>query len=130
MATLLSRSTWAKISVFRKKNPMFLLQNVFLLNFLARIRPQRLRIDLCAKFQLHWTKDTGTRILIWNDIKNGLMTAYLSPSDDISKLFVSEYHHNKFGFNWTTDKGETGGGGEGAQCAPPSLYGSKKPQPE
>ena len=30
--------------------------------------------------------------------------------------FVSEYHHAKFGCNWTTNKGET----EGA-CAPPPL---------
>ena len=32
MATLLSRSAWAKISVFRK-NGLFLLQNVFILDF-------------------------------------------------------------------------------------------------
>ena len=65
--TLLSRSTWAKISVFRKRWP-FLLQNVFISDFLARIRHQRLRIDPCAKFQLHWTKGKGTRILTWNQI--------------------------------------------------------------
>ena len=42
--------------------------------------------------------------------------------------FVPEQHHAKFGCNWTTNKGETEGGG-GAMC-PPSLYGSKRPQPE
>ena len=36
--------------------------------------------------------------------------------------FVPEYHHAKFGYNWTTDKGETEGG---TMCPPPSLYGSK-----
>ena len=50
MATLLSRSTWTKISVFHK-NGIFLLKNVFISDFLARIRNQPLRIDPCAKFQ-------------------------------------------------------------------------------
>ena len=115
MATLLSRSPWAKISVFRKKNGLFLLQNVFISDFLARIRNQRLKIDPCAKFQLHWTKDKGTRILTWNNTKNGLMTSYLPPSNDVSKIFmafqnfVTAYHHAKFGCNWNTNKGETKG---------------------
>ena len=123
MATLLSRSAWAKI---------FLLQTVFITDFLARIRNQRLTVDHCAKFQLSWTKDDGTRILTWNDSKNGLMTSYLPPSDDVNKIlwllrdFVSEYHHARFSCNWTTNKGETDGG---TMC-PPSLYGSKRPQPE
>ena len=73
---------------FVKKWP-FLLQNVFIASFLARIRNQRLRIDLCAKFQLYWTKDKETRILTWNDTKNSLMTSYLTPSDDVSKLFMA-----------------------------------------
>ena len=38
----------------------------------------------CTKFQLHWTKDKGTQILTWNTAKNGLMTSYLPPSDDVS----------------------------------------------
>ena len=121
MATPLSRSAWAKISVLQKfqffvKNGIFLLQNVFISDFLARIRNQRLRIDPCTKFQLNWTKDKRTRILTWNDTKNSLMTSYLPPSDDVSKLlsflrdFVPEYHHAKFGCNWTTNIGETEGG--------------------
>ena len=88
METLLSRSAWAKISVFRN-NILFLLQNVFISDFLAQIRNQRLRIDPWAKFQLHWTKDKGTRILTWNDTKNGLMTSYLPPCDDVSKIFMA-----------------------------------------
>ena len=53
------------------------------------------------------------------------MTSYLPPSDDVSKLlwllrdFVAEYHHAKFGCNWTTNKGETEGGG---QNVPPPAY--------
>ena len=74
MATLLSRTAWAKISVFIK-NGIFLVQNVFISDFLAQIRNQHLRIDPCTKFQLNWTKDKGTRILTWNDTKNGLMTS-------------------------------------------------------
>ena len=41
--------------------------------------------------------------------------------------FISEYHHAKFGSNWTTNKGETEGEGHNV---PPNLYGSKRPQPE
>ena len=63
---LLSRSAWAKIAVFRK-NGSFLLQNVSISDFLARVRNQRVRIDPGAKFQLNWTKDKGTRILTWSD---------------------------------------------------------------
>ena len=86
MATLLSRTAWAKISVFRKKMAFFFSFKTYLYR-MARIRNQRLRIDPCAKFQLHWTKDKGTWILTWNDTKNGLMTSYLPPSDDVSKIF-------------------------------------------
>ena len=89
MATLLSRSAWAKISVFRKKNGIFFLQNVFISDILARIRNQHLRIDPCAKFQPNWKKDKGTQILTWNDTKNSLMTSYLLPSDDVSKIFMA-----------------------------------------
>ena len=89
MATLLSRSTWAKFSVFRKKNGSFHLQNVLISIFLARIRNQRLRIDPCSKFQLNWTKDKETRILTWNATKNGFMTSYLPSSDDLSKIFTA-----------------------------------------
>ena len=117
---------------FSVKNGLFLLQDVLILDFLARIRYQPLRIDPCTKFQLRWTKDKGTRILTWNDTKNSFMTSYLPPGDEVTKFlwilsdFVPQYHHAKFGCNWTTNKGETEGGG--AQC--PSLYGSKRPQPE
>ena len=75
---------------FFVQNGLFLLQNVFSISdFSARIRNQRLGIDLCAKFQLHWTKDKGTRILTRKDTKNGLMTSYLPSSDDISKIFMA-----------------------------------------
>ena len=109
MATLLSRSSCAKILVFRKKWH-FLLQNVFISDFLARIRNQRLRIDPCAKFQLHWTKDKGTRhtyLLVMTSTK------FLWLLRD----FVPEYHHAKFGCNWTTNKGET----EGRRGVPKNL---------
>ena len=108
------------------KNGLFLLQNVFISEFLARIRNQRLRIDPCAKFQLHSTKDKGARILTWNDTENCLMTLYLPPGDDVSKFlwllrdFVPEYHHAKFGCNWTTNKRETEGG-----TTPPAYMVSK-----
>ena len=71
---------------FFVKNDLFLLQNVLILDFLAQIRNLRLKIDPCAKFQLHWAKDKGTRILTWNYTKNGLMTSYLPPGNDVSKI--------------------------------------------
>ena len=43
--------------------------------------------------------------------------------------FVPLYYHAKFGSNWRTNKGGTEGGG-GVKCAPPSLYGFKRLQPE
>ena len=85
-------------------------------DFLARIGNQRLRIDPCVKFQLNWTKDKGTRILSWKDTKNDLMTSDVPPGNDQNQQnfygfweIVSEYHYAKFGCNWTTNKGETGG---------------------
>ena len=126
----LSRSAWAKISVFRTKWPFSPSERIYI-GLLARIRNQRLGIDPCAKFQLHWSKDKGTRILTWHDTKKGLMTSYLPFSDDVSKIFmalkdfVPDYHHATFGCNLTTNIGETGGGG--AQCAPQSIWFQKTP---
>ena len=45
----------------------------------------------------------------------------------ILRDFVPEYHHAKFGGNWTTNKGKTGGGG--IMCLP-SLYFTKILQPK
>ena len=98
--------------------------------FLARIRNQRLRIDPCAKFQLHWTKDKETRILTWNSTKNGLMTSHLLLVMTSAKFlwflrdFVPDYHHAEFGSNWTTNKGETEGG---TMCPPPAYMVPKDP---
>ena len=109
MATLLSRSAWAKLSVFRKKWHFSPSKRIYI-GFLARIQNQRLRIDPCTKFQLNWAKDKGTRILTWKDTKNNLMTSYLPPTEDVIKIlwllrdFVPEYHHAKIGCNWTTNK--------------------------
>ena len=115
---------------FFLKDGLFLLQNVFISDFLwleFEISTSEL---IRAKFQLYWTRNKGTRILTWNDTKNGLMTSYLPPSDDVSKIlrllrdFVPEYHHAKFGCNWTTNKGETEGGGH---CAPQPIWIQKTP---
>ena len=106
---------------FFLENGLFLLQNVFASDVLARIRNQRLRIDRCAKFHLHRTKDEGTRILTWNDNKNGLMTS--AKFLWLLRDFVPEYQHAKFGCNWTTIKEKQGG----AQCAPPAYMVPKDP---
>ena len=59
MATLLSRSTWAKFPAFRKKWPFSCSKGIHMA-FLVQIRNQRLKIDPCAKFQPDWTKDKGS----------------------------------------------------------------------
>ena len=59
MATLLSRSTWAKFPVVRKKG-LFSRSKGILIGFFVQIRNQRLKIDPCAKFQPDWTKDKGS----------------------------------------------------------------------
>ena len=89
MAIIFSRSACAKISVFRKKWPFSPSKLIYIGFFLAGIRNQRLRIGPCAKFQLHWTKDKGTRILTWKNTKNGLLTSYLPPNDDVSKILMA-----------------------------------------
>ena len=88
MATLLSRSAWTNTSVFRKKLHFSPSKRIYI-GFLAQIRNQRLRVDPCAKFQLNWTKDKRTRILTLNDTESSLVTSYLPPSDDVSKIFMS-----------------------------------------
>ena len=99
---------------FFVKNAIFLLQNVFTSDFLALIRNQQLRIGPCAKFQLNWTKDEGTRILYWSDTKNDLMTSYLPPSDDVSKIFMA---FERFCTRVPSC----------AQCAPPAYMIPKDP---
>ena len=57
------------------------------------------------------------------------MMSYLPPSDDVSNFlwhlrdFIPEYHHAKFGCNWTTKKKET----DWAQCASPAYMVPKDP---
>ena len=109
MKTLLSRSAWAKFSVFRK-NEIFLAQNVFMSNILVQTRNQR--PVPCAKLQPDWTKNKGARILTWNDTENCLITPYLPHSDDVSRIFMAFKRFcncprvPSLG-NWTTNKGET-----------------------
>ena len=88
MATLLSRSAWEKFQ-FLVKIWHFSPSERIYIGFLAGIRHQRLRIDPCTKFQFNSRKDKGTRILTWNDTKNSLMTSYLPPIDEVSKIFMA-----------------------------------------
>ena len=79
-------------------------QNVSISDFLVQLRKQRIKIDPCAKFQPDWKKDKESQISTWNDAKNCLMTSYLPPNDDVSKLFMAfgGFCHVKFGGDWTT----------------------------
>ena len=114
MAMLLSRSTWAKFPVFRKKMAFFLTQKVFISAFLVQIRSQCLKIDPCANFQPDWTKDIGSSNFDLERYRKLLDTSYFLIVMTSEKLlilrdFVPEYHHAKFGGNWTTNKGKTEG---------------------
>ena len=121
MAMLLSRSTWAKLSVFRK-NGIFLAQKVFISAFLVQIRNQRLKIDPCAKLQPDWTKDKGSSNFdleqyrkLLDDTHTYLIVTTSANLLPILRDFVPEYHHANFGGNWTTKKEKQ----RGAQYAPP-----------
>ena len=115
METLLSRSAWAKISFFHKKWHFFLLQNVFISIFWLEFEISASELTPVPNFSSIGRKIKGTRILTWNNTKNGLMTSYLQSNDNVSNFlrllrnFVPEYHHAKFDCNWTTNKGETEG---------------------
>ena len=77
-----------KFQFFAKKWPFFsfktYLYRIFWLEF--EIRAQNLPL---FQISAQLTKDKGTRILTWNDTKNGFMTSYLPPSDDVSKIFMA-----------------------------------------
>ena len=101
---------------------LFLFQKLFISAFLVQIRNQLLKTDPCAKFRSsNFDLERYQKLL--DDV--------ILHSDDISKIiidflrFFPEYQYAKFGGNWKTNNGKT----EGAQCAP-SLYFTKKPQPE
>ena len=68
MAMLLLRSTWPKFTGFVKIG-LFLAQIIAISGILVQIQNQRPKIDKCAKFQPHLTKDKGARILTLNDTK-------------------------------------------------------------
>ena len=127
MATLLSRIAWAKFQFF-VKNGIFLLQKYLYRIFGSNLKSGPQNGPLC-QISAQLDKNKRTRILTWNDTKNGLMMSYLPPSDDVSKIFmaferfVSEYHQAKFGCSWTTNKGET----EGGTLCPPAYMVPKDP---
>ena len=106
---------------FITKWPFFALK-VSISDFLVQIRNQRLKIDPCAEFQPNRTKDKGSsNFKSWNNAENCLMTSAKLLS--ILRDFVPEYHHAKFGGNWTTNKGKT----EGGTMYPPAYIVPKYP---
>ena len=125
MATLLSRNTWAKILVFRK-NGLFLLQNVFILDYLARIQNQRTRIDFCAKLQLHWTKGISNFDL--ERYQEQLDDVILTSSDDMSKILwlLRDLSQSTIMPSLVVIGPQIEKKQRGTLC----LYGSKRPQPE
>ena len=109
VATLLSKSAWAKISVFRREWHFSPSKCIYigLLGSNSKSAPQLTPVPNFSSIE---QKVQKLEILTWNDTKNSLMTSYLPPSDDVSKIlwflrdFVPEYHHAKFGCNWTTNR--------------------------
>ena len=96
MATLLSRSAWAKISVFCKEWPFSPSERIYIGFF-------------CLEFEISAPELTPVPNLssIGQKIRELTSAQFLWFLRD----FVPEYHLAKFGCNWTTNKGETGGGG-------------------
>ena len=108
MATLLSRSAWAKFPVFRKQWPFSRSKGIHI-GFLVQIRNQRLKIEHCAKFQPDWTKNKGgsnfeleQQLLSWNNTENCLMTSHLPHSDDVSKIIIDFERFCSRALSWCT----------------------------
>ena len=88
MATLLSRSAWAKISVFRKKWPFSPSKLIYIEFFWLEFEISASALIPVPNFSSIGQKNKGSRILTWNNTKNGLMTSYVPPGDDVSKIFM------------------------------------------
>ena len=130
MATRLSRSAWAKFSVFRKNGP-FLLQNeyiyrIFLLEFeisASQLTPVPNFSFIGQKIrELEFWPGTIPKTARWRH-------TYLLVMKSSNCLWllidvVTEYRHAKFGCNWTTNKGEIEGG---IMCPPQPVWFQKTP---
>ena len=99
---------------FFVKNGIFLLQNVFISDILARIRkltnvPNFSSIGQKIR-ELEFWPGTLPKTAWWCHTYLLLMTS--AKRLRLLRDFIPEYHHAKFGCNWITNKGETEG------CAP------------
>ena len=75
MATLSSRSAWAKFSVFR--------------NQLHFSPSKRIYIGFWLHFEISASELTLLQNFNWNDTKNGSMTSHFPLSDDVNKIFMA-----------------------------------------
>ena len=106
------------------KNGLFLLQNVFISDFLARIRNQRLRIDPLPNFssigqkirELKFWPGTIPKTAWWRHTQLLVMTS--AKFLWLLRDFVPEYHHAKFSCNGTTNKRNREGGGHNVPHKP------------
>ena len=73
---------------FFVNNGIFLLQSVFISDFWLEFEISASEFTLC-QISAQLDKDKRTQILTWNDIGNRLMTSYLPPGEDVSKIFVA-----------------------------------------
>ena len=132
LARILSRSSSAKISVFRKDMAFFsfkmYLYRIFWLEFelsASELTPVPNFSSIGQKVRkLEFWPGTIPKTAWWRHTYLLVMTS--AKCLWLLRDFVPNYHHAKFGCNWTTNKGET----EGQFAPPPSLYGSRRPQPE
>ena len=92
---------------------LFLSQIVFISGFFRSNSKSSPQNRPMCKISSKLAKGKGSRILTSHDRENDLMTSYRvivmtsSKFLMLSRDFVPEYHHAKFGGDWTTNKGET-----------------------
>ena len=127
MPTLLSRSAWAKISVFRKKWPFSPSKRSYIGLFGSNWKSAPQNWPLCQisapldKRELEFDLERYQNMAWWRHTYLLAMTS--AKFLWLLRDFIPEYHHAKFGCNWTTNKVETGGGG--AQCASQPIWFQK-----
>ena len=129
MATLLSRSVWAKISVFRKKMAFFSFKTYLYWIFWLEYEISASELTPVPNFspigqkirELEFWPGTIPKTASWRHTYLLVMTS--AKFLRLLRDFVLEYHHAKFGSNWTTIKEKQ----RGALYSPQLIWFQKTP---
>ena len=122
---------------FFVQNGLFPLQNVFISDFWLEFEISASELIPVPNFSSIGEKIRELEILTWNNTKNGLMTSYLPPSDDISKIVMaferlcprvpSEYHQSTIMASLVVIRSQIKKKQRGAYCAPQPIWYQKTP---